>query len=90
MGPPLEGGRREAGKASCKQSGWGHWEMPQGWVASEGGGWQSLREKGTKEDEMVGGITDLMDMSVSKLRELVMDREACVLQSMGSQRVGHD
>ena len=25
---------------------------------------------------MAGGITDLMDMSLSKLRELVMDREA--------------
>ena len=31
-----------------------------------------------------------MDKSLSKLRELVMDMEACVLQSMGSQRVGHD
>ena len=28
------------------------------------------------EDEMVGDITDLMDMSLSKLRELVLDREA--------------
>ena len=31
-----------------------------------------------------------MDMSLSKLRELMMDREACMLQSMGLQRVGHN
>ena len=28
------------------------------------------------EDEMVGCISNLMDMSLSKLQELVMDREA--------------
>ena len=35
-------------------------------------------------------ITDLMDMSLSKLQELVVDREPGLPQSMGSQRVGHD
>ena len=36
------------------------------------------------------GITDSMDVSLSELRVLVMDREAGVLRFMGSQRVGHD
>ena len=36
------------------------------------------------------GITNSMDVSLSTLRKLVMNREACMLQSMGSQRVGHD
>ena len=35
-------------------------------------------------------MTDSMDMSLSKLQDLVMDREAGVLQSIGLQRVRHN
>ena len=35
-------------------------------------------------------ITDSVNMSLSKLQELVMDRRPGMLQSMGSQRVRHN
>ena len=38
---------------------------------------------------MIGCIIDSVDMSLSKLREMVKAGEPGMLQSMGSQRVGH-
>ena len=51
---------------------------------------EGRRKRGQQRMRWLDGITDSMDLSLSKLRELVIDRKPGVLQSMGSQRVGHD
>ena len=79
-GPMLKPKLQYFGHLMWRADIWKDPDAAKDWVQEEKG-WQRIR--------LLDSITDSVDMSVSKFQDIVEDREAWWLQSMGLQGVGH-